>query len=431
MNKKLLFSIIAIAFAGGLFSAAYAGPILTMITLAGDVIITGDTTLQGDLVCIDCIDSVDIADGVLTAHPQIPRPNSVTTLDSSGTVGQFTSITIGTDGLPIISYNDSSNGNLKIAHCGNATCTSGNTAVTLAGSFSQATFTSIAIHTDGFPIISYIDGVTGDLMVFDCGSINCISGINTLNLVDPDARGFFTSITIDPDGRPIISYYDGDLKVAYCAHPKCASGIIISILDSQGIVGRYSSITIGTDGLPIISYQDVDDDDLKVAHCENKTCDSGNTAVIFESVGDVGEYSSITIGTDGLPIISYYDRGNGDLRVGHCANRICTAGTAVAVDSLGDVGKYSSITIGTDGLPVISYYDSSNGNLKIAHCGNVTCTSGNTAFIVDSIFNVGQHSAITIGTDGLPFISYYDVDNGDLKVAHCGNEFCIPNWTRR
>ena len=60
INNKVLYSIIAVAFVGGLFTAVYAGPIMPMITLAGDVTITGDMTCPG------CVDSADIADGTIT-----------------------------------------------------------------------------------------------------------------------------------------------------------------------------------------------------------------------------------------------------------------------------------------------------------------------------------------------------------------------------
>jgi len=47
MNNKILFSIIAVSFVGGMFTVAYAGPMLPMITLAADVTITGDMTCPG------------------------------------------------------------------------------------------------------------------------------------------------------------------------------------------------------------------------------------------------------------------------------------------------------------------------------------------------------------------------------------------------
>ena len=36
---------------------------------------------------------------------------------------------------------------------------------------------------------------------------------------------------------------------------------------------------------------------------------------------------------------------------------------------------YTSVTVGADGLPFISYRDTTNTDLKVAHCSNVSCTS--------------------------------------------------------
>jgi len=88
------------------------------------------------------------------------------------------------------------------------------------------------------------------------------------------------------------------------------------------------------------------------------------------------------------------------------------------------------VTIGTDGLGLISYYDATNGDLKVAHCSNSACTAA-TLTTVDRAGNVGQYSSVTIGTDGLGLISYYDATNGDLKVAHCSDLFCVPYHRRR
>ena len=93
----------------------------------------------------------------------------------------------------------------------------------------------------------------------------------------------------------------------------------------------------------------------------------------MDSVGNVGDHTSITIGADGLPIISYYDGGNQNLKVAHCDDIACASKTDVTLDSDGDVGKYTSITIGADGLPIISYYDGGNQNLKVAKCSNALC----------------------------------------------------------
>jgi hypothetical protein len=51
------------------------------------------------------------------------RPRvALTTLDGPGNVGQDTAVTIGADGLGLISYHDATNGNLKVAHCSDLSC---------------------------------------------------------------------------------------------------------------------------------------------------------------------------------------------------------------------------------------------------------------------------------------------------------------------
>jgi hypothetical protein len=38
---------------------------------------------------------------------------------------------------------------------------------------------------------------------------------------------------------------------------------------------------------------------------------------------------------------------------------------------VGSVGYYTSVTIGVDGLGLISYYDSTNDDLRVAHLSNI------------------------------------------------------------
>jgi len=67
-----------------------------------------------------------------------------------------------------------------------------------------------------------------------------------------------------------------------------------------------------------------------------------------------------------------------------------------SVDSTGDVGAHNSITIGIDGLPVISYYDYTNGNLKVVKCGNPSCSAVNAIVTLDSTGDVGLFTSITM-----------------------------------
>jgi hypothetical protein len=212
---------------------------------------------------------------------------------------------------------------------------------------------------------------------------------------------------------------DGDQDTTYTAGPGLVleSGELSAVwpgtkwgrhisttLDSDGIVGHDTSITVGADGLALISYMAITNGDLKVAHCNDFVCSTATTSTI-DSAGHIGFYTSITIGSDGLGIISYLDATNNDLKVAHCNDVACTSATTSTIDSGGLVGAHTSIAIGADGLALISYHDDTNGDLKVAHCNNVVCSSATTTTI-DTTGDVGNTSSITIGPDGLGLISY-------------------------
>ena len=195
--------------------------------------------------------------------------NTLTTIDSSGG-GGF--IAIGTDGLPVVAYDGSvvsPPSILKVAHCGNVTCTAGNTLTTL-GAWESLFFGSIAIGTDELPVMSYVFKIpffATELVVAHCGNVACTAG-NTETTIDDDSLG--NSIAIGADGLPVMSYSSDALKVAHCGTVTCAAGNTLTTVDSAG--GSFSffhltSVAIGADGLPVVSYEDDSNRALKVAHC--------------------------------------------------------------------------------------------------------------------------------------------------------------------
>jgi hypothetical protein len=47
--------------------------------------------------------------------------------------------------------------------------------------------------------------------------------------------------------------------------------------------------------------------------------------------------------------------------------------TFTTIDGAGIVGEYTSITMGADGLGLISYFDQTNVELEVAHCADTAC----------------------------------------------------------
>jgi len=196
----------------------------------------------------------------------------------------------------------------------------------------------------------------------------------------------------------------------------------IYTVESEGAIGMTSSIIAGADGLPIISYFDHTNKDLKVAHCEDLNC-SAVISSTLDSAGNTGKFSSIAIGVDGLGLISYRNITDQSLMTAHCQDMACTTAITSTLDTHGNTGKFTSITIGVDGLGLISYYDAMDANLVVAHCEDAACTTAITTTL-DTGNDVGRYSSVTIGADGLGLISYFDYTDADLKVAHCENQSC-------
>ena len=92
-------------------------------------------------------------------------------------------------------------------------------------------------------------------------------------------------------------------------------------------------------------------------------------------------------------------------------------------------GVFTSLAIGRDGFPLVSYlFQTTGGDLKVARCSDLACSAA-TFQVVDGPESVGFYSSVAIGRDDLPIISYFDETNFDLKVAHCLDRFCGASAT--
>ncbi|HXZ58090.1 MAG TPA: collagen-like protein [Gaiellaceae bacterium] len=345
--------------------------------------------------------------------------------------GDYASAVSGADGLPLVALDDSNNNALDVVHCADAVC--GSKTTTPVDSGHIYSYPAATIGADGLGLVVYVDQSSHLLKAAHCTNLACSSF--TVGTVDSsgNAGPSQVSVTVGTDGLGLISYYDvtnGNLDVAHCADTACSSASVTAV-DSAGDVGSGSSIAIGADGLGLIGYRDTSNDHLKVAHCSNVACSSAVATTVDNAAG-VGFETSVTVGADGLGLVSYFDNGNADLKVAHCSDATCSSATLTPIDSTGLVGEFSSATIGADNLAVISYYDDSASDLdlKVAHCSNVACTTATTT-TVDSAGDVGSGTSITVGSDGLPFVTYRDKTNNAIVSTHCPNAFCVPYFRRR
>ncbi len=351
--------------------------------------------------------------------------------------GDYPTLMIASDGLPIFAYRNFVNApsvTARVEKCTKPDCSGARTSpgeFGVLGATEFASYIAGAISPlDGLAVFSLYNGnANPSVLVVKCTSVDCA----TVTLSSVDAQGGanvgkFTSIAVPADGRPVISYYDqsnGNLKIAKCGNADCSAGNTSTAVDTAGDVGQHTSIAISADGFPVVSYQNVTSGTLKVLKCTVATCATGNITSTPDSVNGAGVNTSIAVPPDGLPVISYYESTNGNLKVLKCGNASCNAAsnTIAAVDTLGDVGRASSLKIAADGFPIISYYDTTNTSLKVVKCGNATCSAGNTISTLDDSGTAGIYSSIAVPNNGYPIVAYYDGNSG-LKILKCTNSAC-------
>jgi predicted regulator of Ras-like GTPase activity (Roadblock/LC7/MglB family) len=297
-------------------------------------------------------------------------------------------------------------------------------------------YSAIAVPADGRPVITYHDTTNTALMFIRCADAAC-SGVNTPVTLDNSgySSGSTSAIAISSaDGFPVISYNAQAvdafsptlLRVYKCSNADCTAGVSTDVDAPVGIgVGLQSSVAVPGDGLPVISYFEASDKNLRVAKCSTASCAGSATVTLFDVAEDSGGATSIAIGADGLPVVAYTGGTNlaPTIKVLKCAVAACTSGTVTLVDGTANVAS-PSMRVPADGLPVMSYRDLTNSRLKVVKCGNASCSTSNTFTVIDGGPNVGTYHSLAVSPDGIPVIAYFEEVVDDLKVYKCANAFC-------
>jgi hypothetical protein len=343
--------------------------------------------------------------------------NFYKTIDSTDDVGQDTSIAV--DGSNIyISYFDNTNNDLKFAKSTDGGDTWDPASIkTIDSTGDVGEYTSIALNSSNV-YISYFDDTNNDLKftkstdngnTWEPGNIKTVDSIGYI--------GDFISMAVD--GLNIyISYHDfgnNDLKfIKSTDGGNTWDSANKRTVDSAGFVGRYTSIAVDGSNVYISYYDDISYD-LKFARSTDggDTWDPVNIKTV-DSTGEVGLFTSICVNGSNV-YISYYDTTNNDLKFARSTDSGTTWDPAniKTVDSTDRIGAYTSMAI--DGSNIyISYYDLTNNNLKFARSTDSgdTWNPGNIKTIYSTDHD-GGHTSISVNGSNI-YISYYDFTNNDL-----------------
>jgi hypothetical protein len=226
----------------------------------------------------------------------------------------------------------------------------------------------------------------------------------SIETVETGSVGYYSSIDVDSNNRPHISYYDSgsdDLKYAYW------DGAVwqIQTIDASGDVGRWTSIGVDkTNDHVHISYTHEGNRDLKYAYWNGSVWD----IAIVDDAGNRGEYTSLALDSNGDPHVSYIYGGSGDLLY---ARKISGMWFKNTVDDESDTGRYTAIATDNNDYPHISYHDYTWNRYwcKYAYYNGSTWPE----LWVDQRTYAGYYTSVTTDDSNLPHISYQGISNCD------------------
>lgn len=319
---------------------------------------------------------------------------------------------------------------LKVLHCGNPACTAGNTVV-IADERRASGFTgpaSLKLDRNGHPVVSYTDiddlvglPALGRLKVLHCGDVTCTAG-NTIAVPEESSRSGFpgtTSLSLDPIDNPVVSYFGGSgggLRLLRCGDASCTVGNTITVVETASDAGANSSLVLDAAGNPVIGNELLNGGIVQVVHCGDPRCTAGNTFAFPEGFTCCIHSSgpdSLKLDASGNPVTTY----GAPPRVLHCGDPACLSGNSIVIPDPAGNGVWS-LALNTSGNPVVTYGVSAE--LKLLKCGNANCTSGNE---VASLAQRGNNASLSLDAAGNPVVAYVGA-NQELRVLHCANANC-------
>ncbi len=222
-----------------------------------------------------------------------------------------------------------------------------------------------------------------------------------------------TAIALNAQNQARIAYYEGTGRDLLYSE-KSGGAWITTIVDTTGDTGRWVSLSVDSQGNPHISYNYfLDPNGAPVGDLKYATRSGGVwTRQSIDTAGNVGEYTSIALDSQGNPHISYYDNTNGNLKY---ARRSGGNWTVETVETTGNVGAYSSLALDAQDNPRIAYQDLTTFRVRYASKSGGTW-SLETPSGVGPVFPV--QISLDLDSQGNPHLAYYDQNVNKTKYAN-------------
>jgi hypothetical protein len=348
---------------------------------------------------------------VRCTNPECSGTQSVVTLANLNTSSGSTALALDSDDDPVLAWTDSA-GDLRVIACTTRDCSGTQTANVINADFNS--YVDMVLDDADRPVLAYYRQWGYDLAVVRCTTTDC-SGGQVVQAPDTAGNvGEDPSIALDASGNPVIAYYDLDnqnLKVLRCTTADCSGAQSPTSPVTAGLVGSSPSLTLDPDGNPVVSYWNNTDERLEMVHCTDLTCSGTQSPEVVDDVGNPGYASAIALDGFGHPVVAYLTIDDRDVRVAHCTTPDCSAAPLVTTPDGPDfIGYEIDMALDAVGNPVVAYRNATTGQLRLLRCADVDGCGGR-----DQDVDLVAHS-----TDNCPTISnadQIDTDNDDIGDA--------------
>ncbi len=282
-------------------------------------------------------------------------------------------------------------------------------------------YTSIAIDKDNNPHISYCGFHTENELKYISwnGTSWNEEVVAPLNVIITACA----CMEIDKKDNPHISYCKGpgSWSLKYADY----NGDFWNIEEIESIIAHmFSGISLAMDGnnCSHISYVESFPGDpsirkLKYTWWDGYSWEGKETIdCVYRTTKElIIADTSLALDTNYDAHVSYYYNDGTNCGLKYVKGKGSSWPTPEFVDQAGNVGKYSSLKLDSSENICISYYDIENKTLKYA-----TKKVGLAWFpsTIDFSGDVGQYTSLQIDSNDNPHISYYDAANGHLKYAY-------------
>jgi hypothetical protein len=272
----------------------------------------------------------------------------------------------------------------------------GFTAFILDGGSNVGTHTSITLDSQGQPHITYYKDTGVDMKYIH------LVGSTWIDEVARSSGGISTSLALDAGDQPHVALYDPALPALIYAYKALGMWRYESVTGIRQ-AGESNALALDATGQPRIAYYDHLDDAVKYAV---RTGPSTWSLEIVETISDATP-TSLALAAGGEPRICYSNAATGQLRY---AAKVGGSWTIETVGSLNRAHR-TSLRLTSTGEPRIAFIHTfSPNNLRYA-----TRTAG--AWLIETVGSPAARASLSLTTTDQPRIAYLDSDDLDLKFA--------------